>query len=60
MNLSKINWRKKMLVRCDCKSEFQDKTYGAGIRVANQVVTKSGTEKRGRCTICGKEHTEKK
>ena len=26
-----------MLIKCDCKSDFQDKNYGLGIRVANEV-----------------------
>lgn len=35
------------LMPCGCKSEFQDKTYGAGIRVMN--LTKNGEL---RCTVC--------
>ena len=35
------------LIKCTCVSEFQDKTYGAGIRVGN--LTSSG---QLRCTVC--------
>ena len=41
------------IVKCTCKSEYQDKTYGAGNRVANSCVTDGKTY---RCTVCGKEH----
>lgn len=35
---------------CTCKSDFQDKTYGKGVRVFNT------TEKESiRCTVCGRE-----
>ena len=39
--------------RCenDCRSEFQDKTYGKGMRVMNKC--KLGTSLR--CTVCDKE-----
>lgn len=37
------------LIRCDCKHEFQDKTYGYGMRV--HTPTKSGSN---RCTVCNK------
>ena len=49
-----------MLIKCDCKSEFQDKTYGVNTRVANQIVKKSGDKKFGRCTVCGKDKEERK
>lgn len=49
-----------MLIKCDCKSDFQDKVYGVNTRVANQTVSKSGDKKIGRCTICGKEKEERK
>lgn len=49
-----------MLIKCDCKSDFQDKTYGQNTRVANRIVVKSGDKKIGRCTICGNEKEEKK
>ena len=43
------------LIRCNCVSEFQDKTYGKGIRVANR--NQGGKQKMGStCTVCSKEH----
>ena len=39
-----------MIGRCFCKSEYQDKKYGQGIRVMNR--TKNG---KVRCTVCGRE-----
>ena len=35
---------------CECKSEFQDKTYGFCVRLHN--LAKEGKE--ARCTVCGK------
>ncbi len=40
------------LVKCDCKSAYQDAEYGKQQRVANAV----GATK-ARCTVCLKEHT---
>jgi hypothetical protein len=37
-------------IKCDCFSDFQDLTYGKGIRLHNY--TKAG---KLRCTICKKE-----
>jgi len=37
-----------MVLKCDCKHEYQDSKYGAGMRVHNQ--TKNGY----RCVVCGK------
>jgi hypothetical protein len=39
-----------MIGRCFCKSEYQDKKYGPGMRVMNQM--ENG---KVRCTVCGKE-----
>jgi len=36
------------LIKCTCKSEFQDKTYGYGIRVGNCT-----SSSQYRCTVCG-------
>ena len=36
------------LIKCTCKSEFQDKTYGQGIRVGNTT-----SSSQYRCTVCG-------
>ena len=43
------------IIKCNCEHEGQDKMYGKGNRVANEVVSKSGTKKIYRCTVCGKE-----
>jgi len=41
------------IMKCSCKSEFQDQQYGEGMRVFNQM----GKDHKDsyRCTICGKE-----
>lgn len=36
--------------KCDCKHEFQDKTYGKENRLHNE----SEDGKRCTCTVCGK------
>lgn len=36
------------IISCTCQSEYQDKRYGAGKRVAN--TTDNGD---ARCTVCG-------
>lgn len=36
--------------QCDCKHDFQDKTYGKNQRLHNQ----SEDGKRSTCTVCGK------
>lgn len=43
-----------MIIKCNCKHEFQDATYGKDMRVAIDVHTKSGGVVH-RCTVCGKE-----
>lgn len=40
-----------IVARCDCKHTFQDKEYGAGLRLHNIAVK---SQKR-RCTVCSKE-----
>lgn len=37
-----------VILDCDCKNEYQDKTYGKGKRVKN------GAQGGYRCTSCGK------
>jgi hypothetical protein len=37
-------------LKCSCPNTFQDKMYGAGVRVHN------GTKDGHRCTSCGKKH----
>ena len=36
---------------CDCKSAFQDATYGKGMRLY-RVATKKEAMPRERCTVC--------
>ena len=40
-----------MIIKCNCKSEYQDKKYGIGNRIAN-LMLKNGWF---RCTVCNKE-----
>jgi len=35
----------------NCKNDFQDKKYGAGMRVMNECKSASGAVKH-RCTVC--------
>jgi hypothetical protein len=47
-------------VFCKCKHEFQDKTYGTNVRIANP---RAGKKPDGtvdvRCTVCNVVHTIK-
>lgn len=45
-----------VLVKCKCSHEYQDKTYGVGIRLANIGASKSSVKYT--CTVCGKEHNQ--
>ncbi len=38
--------------KCDCKSEFQDKQFGVGMRLKNS--TSKGFRCTFRCTVCRK------
>lgn len=43
------------IAQCTCKSDFQDRTYGKGMRLMNTT----GTDDKVtgyRCTVCGKEY----
>lgn len=42
------------ILKCNCNNEFQDKTYGEGMRVHNKMA-KAGRVLGYRCTVCGKE-----
>ena len=44
-----------MIIKCNCKHEEQDKFYGKGNRVHNQVTKTKGTSKTYKCTVCGSE-----
>lgn len=41
------------VVKCTCKHEFQDATYGKGMRVTNPVGKTAATV---RCTVCSAIH----
>jgi len=49
------------IIKCDCKAEpshgadYQNKKYGAGMRVCNEDQQK----KSAQCTVCGKIHNIK-
>lgn len=43
------------ILQCNCKNEFQDKTYGKGMRLMNSI----GPDDKPtgyRCTVCGREY----
>lgn len=44
-------------VNCTCKHEYQDKTYGPGVRIANGTAKGTDTTREVRCTVCSKMHT---
>jgi len=41
------------VIRCTCKHDFQDRTFGESMRFMNQ--TTKGDGKTYRCTVCAKE-----
>lgn len=54
-----------MKIKCDRKNdgrgnaqgaEFQDETYGKGVRVATQKLHVQGRPPEYRCTVCGASH----
>ena len=48
---------KSKIVHCGCENAYQDRQYGAGMRVttpANTEQAKGGFVVR--CTVCGKSH----
>ena len=46
------------VLKCTCKSEFQDKEYGTGMRLHNGC-GKDGKSNEYRCTICGNKKSAK-
>lgn len=44
-----------MILRCTCRSEYQDKLYGLAMRVHNKTNKSDGAVQR--CTVCGSEQT---
>ena len=47
------------ILKCECKNEYQDATYGPGQRVFNVMnngkPVGTNTEPSARCTVCQKE-----
>lgn len=47
-------------IQCSCKtipntaSEYQEKLYGKGIRIATEATEKDGKTPKYKCTICSK------
>lgn len=46
-----------VILKCNCKSEFQDKTYGSGLRLHNTSGIKD--KKIAYCTVCQKRSSDK-
>jgi len=44
----------RIIMHCSCESDFQDKMYGVGMRVHNDMTSK---ENMARCTVCGTERS---
>ena len=45
-------------VLCTCENNFQDKTYGKNVRVANTTTRQPDISHiYVRCTVCSKEHS---
>jgi hypothetical protein len=44
------------LVQCTCAHEFQDKTYGKQVRVANATSKQDKDYIDVRCTVCSRIH----
>ena len=43
------------IVKCTCEHKFQDKQYGKGNRLANQITRDKMP--MWRCTVCQREHS---
>lgn len=43
-----------VILLCECRNEFQDKTHGRRKRVHNEMI-KDRRIRGHRCTVCGKE-----
>ena len=41
------------IIKCSCKSEYQDKKYGTGKRVHNSTNVGQDGARVYRCTVCG-------
>lgn len=49
----------RLLVKCKCESEFQDKRYGKGVRLSTPVnkTRQLGKLQSVRCTVCNSQHS---
>ena len=45
-----------MILRCSCFSEYQDKQYGATLRLHNIMKDNIHNGNSARCTVCSKEN----
>jgi hypothetical protein len=45
------------LLKCACRSEYQDQKYGLGVRVMNMLQKAGKTLNSCRCTVCGVVHS---
>lgn len=51
---------KTVVIKCTCKSEFQDALYGKGLRLHNTSEISSGKNKKvAYCTVCCKRSSDK-
>lgn len=46
-----------MHAKCTCRHEAQDKWYGQGVRVVNELAKPNAGSQEYRCTVCGRLHT---
>lgn len=42
-----------VILKCSCRHEYQDETYGEGMRLHNWAPGSKKTDVRWRCTVCG-------
>lgn len=39
-------------IKCNCQHEFQDQTYGVGMRLHTKMKQNVSTDKTWKCTVC--------
>lgn len=44
-----------MIKKCDCKHPYQDRRYGKGNRVHNEMATQKDKPNQYRCTVCNRQ-----
>lgn len=47
--------RMTMIHKCTCQHEYQDKRYGTGRRIFNEMAKSAPGTIKGRCTVCKNE-----